>query len=262
MVQTAAGASVAFTPESGGGKDWDTTWKTYLEKPLMASVKDRVNAAWDAFQGLGIKVSTDAWQQWGIEAAEDAEVTILEKVQEDLRRLAESPKITTGQLPIWGGALVRKYGSEYESQILDKAIRWWNQKTGQNVVAPTTPIESHKVGGGMMTLEQRLSETERIAQSLNQRVAQADTDQMIDQKLQASKLPESVRGAVRAQLIGKQVSQAETEQFIGLQQRICAGLETGLAAKAGVTLEGGMLPGNDDDTIDGALNNLFESQMR
>ena len=111
-------------------------------------------------------------------------------------------------------------------------------------------------------LEKRLDSVEKISRGLNERVVQADIDGMIDQKLQASKLPASVQGALRTQLTGKQLDEKEVQSFIGFQQDICDKLAVTVEANAGVTLEGGLLPGKDgEDTLEGAVKALFDSQI-
>ena len=120
-----------------------------------------------------------------------------------------------------------------------------------------------KTGGGIMSptaLEQRLDVVEKISQGLNERVAQADVDGMIEMKLQASKLPDKVQAALRGQLLGKQLTEAEVDSFIKFQQGITDDLATELAATAHVTLGGGVLPGEGKDTLEGALTALFEKQ--
>lgn len=109
-------------------------------------------------------------------------------------------------------------------------------------------------------LEQRLDVVEKISQGLNERVAQADVDGMIEMKLQASKLPDKVQAALRGQLLGKQLTEAEVDSFIKFQQGITDDLATELAATAHVTLGGGVLPGEGKDTLEGALTALFEKQ--
>ena len=250
-VQAAAGAPATLTPESNaGGKDWGVIWETYLESRLRPLAARAVADAIAQLKDLNLPISTTAWGSTDINDSDTEQESIMERVQNDLMKLFASPNIDTGQLPVWGAALIRKYGNEYATSLIDAATGLWKGVT------------SKEIGGGMMTAEDtRLSEVERIAHRLEQRVVQADTDEMIDQRLQASKLPENVRGVVRAQLIGKQVSPEETESFIGLQEGICEKLQTGLAEKAGVTLEGALLPGGEDDTIDGALTKLLESQV-
>lgn len=111
-------------------------------------------------------------------------------------------------------------------------------------------------------LEKRLDSVEKISRGLNERVVQADIDGMIDQKLQASKLPASVQSALRTQLTGKPLGVEEVESFIGFQQGVCDNLAVKLGADAGVTLEGGLLSeGEGEDTLEGAVKALFDSQI-
>lgn len=108
----------------------------------------------------------------------------------------------------------------------------------------------------------RLGRIEKMQADLNARVAQADRDAMIEQKVTASKLPPHVKAALQGQLLGKEVSPQEIDGFIQFQQGICDDLAVGLAGTAGVTLEGGMLPSEDGlDPLQAELKKLFGKHL-
>lgn len=121
----------------------------------------------------------------------------------------------------------------------------------------------HTPGKPLMTglnpaLESRMKTLEGVAYGLNQRVKQVDIDELVDQKLQASKLPPTVQQSLRTQLHGKPLAAEEIGSFIKFQQEVCDGIAVNLKSTAGVTLEGALTSEDGtEDSLERALKKLF-----
>jgi len=383
----AAGNPAGYTTGSGGGKDWGVIWETYLDSRLRPLAARAVADAITQLNDLDIPLSADAWQSTDIKDSDAEAEDILERVQDDLMKLFASPNIDTGQLPVWGAALIRKYGNEYAASLIDTATNLWKGITSKKVgggimgrmqaadteglppadpapaeAAPEAPapapaaqpvdvgaswtqaytiwrtidwmaqLNAVKAQGNVSDaimklmdkmkmsidefsqlalagapkeeydklvaryapaapapeaapavetppaqaapaapaapaatvqsaiMDQRIAAVAEIARKLDQRVAQADVDELIERKVRASNLPRSVAQPLQASMTGQPLSAGEVDGFIRFEQDVCDSLAGNLAETAGVTIDGELHSDSNNDTLDGALDALFKSQ--